>query len=468
MNTLDDLLAFMKNSGTVGQVMGISDWKLVLGSALPSLKEILQDRGSWEIIEKAWPSRPSGSQTHDLAEALVRAGGAELAGRWLDSEDRDQSRAAEDWIQSHLSMWSAFDDNVKKMIVRDQCREFLDEVLTVAIWKGLGDDLKNDILSSVFKLYPGEALKTIERYLDYIEHLNHVLHDRFNGRHQITAPPFPRFVGYVPAPQIEKVRFIIEDAGDEKYLARIQQMIGQRREACQGISLPEINLSQRVAYSPNPVERELIARLLDKALRHGYLPAALPALYVSNETPPLFVAYPELEQDDPNSRDRNEHQVLRHEERSVPEEIAIEQLLGVYQPRQQQVIIYERGITWCAERKHLDEDRLFAVVLIHEISHWLTHQLLRPGIPAWPTELYILGETDLHEGLAQLMTWWIADELGGSFRETFEELNRHQSDPYVVFEDFKQVPVGKVMASLERLRMLPWPARLQDWMRALA
>ena len=74
---------------------------------------------------------------------------------------------------------------------------------------------------------------------------------------------------------------------------------------------------------------------------------------------------------------------------------------------------------------------------------------------------------DIKEGWAQLITWWIADQVGGSFRETFEKLNRNQSPPYHVFEQFKGEPIDGVMASLERLRILPWPGRLQDWKRTL-
>ncbi|MDE0014533.1 MAG: hypothetical protein OXU36_25545, partial [Candidatus Poribacteria bacterium] len=166
-------------------------------------------------------------------------------------------------------------------------------------------------------------------------------------------------------------------------------------------------------------------------------------------------------------RSEDENQIPRNRERRRPETISIEELLGVYQPQHQQIIIYQRGIGWSRHRRGLDEEWLRAVVLIHEIGHWITHILPKPGLPTWPTDLFALSETDLKEGWAQLITWWIAEKVGGPFRKTFEELNQNQSPPYHVFEQFKDEPTDTVMASLERLRLLSWPARLQDWKKGL-
>ncbi len=115
------------------------------------------------------------------------------------------------------------------------------------------------------------------------------------------------------------------------------------------------------------------------------------------------------------------------------------------------------------EKEDFDEDMLRAVVLIHEIGHWVTHQLPKPGVPEWPLELYKLTEEEVHEGWAQLITWWVAKDVAGKFKATFKKLTRSQPAPYKIYEKFKDKPVQSVMASLERLRQLPWPARLQDW-----
>ena len=236
----------------------------------------------------------------------------------------------------------------------------------------------------------------------------------------------------------------------DKKIDKLNEMIPEFEETCQ-IAL--LQKQHRPPYDLDGDERELIARLMDITRRSGYLPAALPPILISSETPPLFVAYPELEEENENR----------------PETISVEELLGVYQPRLQQIIIYERGIEWMVGREGFDKEWLETVVLIHEIGHWITHQLPKPGVPTWPTDLYVLGEPDVHEGWAQLITWWIAnqDDIDRQFKDTFEKLNRKQSPPYRVFEQFKWESQDKVMASLEKLRLLQWPARLEDWKKAL-
>ncbi len=249
----------------------------------------------------------------------------------------------------------------------------------------------------------------------------------------------------------------------DKKIDMLDEMIPQFEEACQVALLQK---QHRIPYSPNGDERELIARLMEITRQSGYLPAALPPILISSETPPIFVSYPELEGDEEYWAERGEESIPRNRDRGKPKTISIEELLGVYQPQLQQIIIYERGIEWLG-RQGFEETWLSTVVLIHEIGHWITHQLPKPGVPTWPTDLYVLGEPAVHEGWAQLITWWIADQVDREFRSTFEELNKCQPPPYRVFKQFKGEPIDKVMASLEKLRLLQWPARLEDWEKAL-
>lgn len=227
---------------------------------------------------------------------------------------------------------------------------------------------------------------------------------------------------------------------------------------------------RRTLYIPNENEINLISRLIDKFKRHGYHRTDLPSIYISSETPPIFVNYPELEYGiKRRERDIEEHLMDWRE----PETISIEELLGVYQPGHQRIIIYDRGIKWWCNKhnflaaERLLEEWLFAVVLIHEISHWITHLLPKAGVTIWPTDIYIKTERDVHEGWAQLMTWWIAEEVDGMFKDVFEELNKRQSSPYLVFKRFKKEPINKVIPSLGKLRALVKPANLQDWIDAI-
>ena len=410
MGNLDDLIKSIEDprreddlgAGTTPYL-----WKIKLTKLIPGWEAIVKKKENWTELELARP------RVHysGLCVALVEAGGWGLAKRWLNSEVPDQRAGVRKWLI-----------------------KFID----ASMWQECDRGMKNDLLEARFK-EPGEPFEMLKQ-----------------------RRPLTYITGYVPSPEIEKLRSVIEDARDQEYLTRIDEMISRREKACKVISS---QMQHRIPYTPSSNERELIARIMEITRYSGYLPAALPPIFISYETPPIFIAYPELEEDADEYQIGNEDQIPRNRERRRPETISIEELLGVYQPRDQQIIIYERGIKWREHR--LDEKWLLSVVLIHEIGHWITHLLPKPGVPTWATDLYVLGETNLHEGWAQLITWWIAYQVGGRFKSTFEKLNQGQSPAYHIFEQFKDKPIDKVMESLERLRNLSWPARLQDWEQIL-
>ncbi len=500
MSELEKLIAFINDFGDDDKdddkdwIYG--RWGRELTSSVPGWRAIVKNPSSWEELDIV---RPKGKHYDNLCEELLNAAGFDLAKRWFDSNVSDQKRAAVNWLEENIEFWDDFSDemklkvidsseffdkftakiwgtltaSMKDVLIRKRSKEFL-QFLNVSYWNELTDDLKTEFLKNIFKEYEGEPLKTINEYVSSIYHLAHGLEyleklplPQLEYLKELPLPRIAGIAGYIPAPEVEKVLFIIQDANDIKYLDRINEMISQRKKAYQKISFTEIYTHQLIPYSPSRNERELIARLMEKTIKSGYLPTALPSIYVSSEPPPIFIAYPELEEgeEDDYRNKRDEYRIPRNRERIRLETISIEELLGVYQPQYQKIVIYERGIKWI--RNRFNEEWLFAVVLIHEIGHWITHQLPKPGSATWSTDLYILGETDVHEGWAQLMTWWIADEIGGIFKSTFEKLNKNQSSPYRVFEKFKNEPIDKVMASLEKLRQLSWPARLQDWEKAI-
>ena len=224
----------------------------------------------------------------------------------------------------------------------------------------------------------------------------------------------------------------------------------------------------RVLYEPIPKERTLISFLLREASSAGYEPALLPPIHLTTEIPPFFLLRPDLDPDgvETSSRDNDAQPQTSTEGVSIP----IDELLGLYSPRQG-ILLYERGLRWVAAHHFLDRSVLQSVVLIHECGHWLTHMLPKPGTRAWPEELYLATQPEVHEGWAQLMTAWVARVAHqgcasvprNDFESTFEVLNRHQSAKYHVYRQFESLCPTRVMQTLEWLRQLYRPASLADW-----
>ena len=458
MAGLDDLIDFIKNNPPGGSYWSSSDWEKNLTRSIPNWRDIIAEAYKDPLKRKSIENTRPKRDYDNLCKILVQSIGVELAKRWFYSDVDDQKKAvkkewweSDGWLNNNTHLWSEFDSN-----------------------------MKNEVLTKKFTSYPGEPFKSFKNWRDDFKILWHnflklMRRDKPNWVdlmqtwEKFWIPKFPiPHTDYIPSPQIEKLRNIIEQASDMEYLAKIDEMISLREIACKNmVSQMQVSqIQQRVPCNPDRNERELIARLMEITGRSGYSPAALPPILLSSETPPIFVKYPELEEDEDNERNEwDQDRIPRNRERTPPETFSIEELLGVYQPDQEQIIIYERGIRW--RRHRLDEEWLFAVVLVHEIAHWITHLLPKSGVPTWATDLYVQGEADVHEGWAQLMTYWIAEQVGGEFKQTFEKLNSNQPPPYRVFEQFKDEPIDKVMASLEKLRLLSWPARLQDWKEAI-
>ncbi len=427
---LEDLLEFIKNNPQKG-VWYADEWETELTSSIPGWLDIVRDPANWPAIEQV---QPRGSY-HYLCELLLDTVGFELARRWLGSGVQKQADASRRWLEEV-------------------------ENLNAGIWNELTDQMKQYVVNATFKDHPGEPFESLHRLGPDLHRLDREQYFRLPGG--VTPFVFP-ITGYVPSVEISQLRLIVKSAGDAEYLKHIDDMIAQREKACQ---LPfSQQFAWRIPYALTRDERELIARLMDKARQSGFIPAALPQIFLSFEAPPLFVAYPELEdEEDQEEEGVIEPQVPRNRRRGRPETISIEEVLGCYIPNPQ-IILYARGLRWYTRRKGLDEELLRTVVIVHEIGHWVIHLLPKRGVPEWPLELYKLTEEDVHEGWAQLITWWVAKEAGGEIEQTFEKLNESQSAPYYVYERFKDKGVRSVMASLERLRQLRWPARIEDWER---
>ena len=165
----------------------------------------------------------------------------------------------------------------------------------------------------------------------------------------------------------------------------------------------------------------------------------------------------------------------------------IDELLGVYEPNAKQykssfsplfecpkqapqILIYERGIKYCAKETRLSEDILRQIVIIHELSHWAAHRLQDTKGNIWENDLFDSTHKDVHEGWAQLLTFWALDYLkDAKSMEVFEELNKQQSSSYQKHKDILNRCNNKetILASLISLRIIKGGASFNDWLSLL-
>jgi hypothetical protein len=306
-------------------------------------------------------------------------------------------------------------------------------------WLEAPAELRKDAIYELFERRPGEPFESIR-------------HAHASGG-QVLVPP----IGYIPDVSVRRFREMVQASGDTESLALIDELIQERKAAC----LVAVHHSSSRPLVLTSAERELVARLFSLARQGGFRSAPLPPIHLSYELPPIFLAYPELEED---GQEREEDTPIpRDRQRGRPETMSIEELLGCYQADASQITLWVRGIRWFARRLGKDEEMLRAVVLVHELGHWIMHRLTKAGVEEWPLSLYKLTHEDLHECWAQLQTWYVGRAVGGAFQATFADLNKHQPAAYRVWERFQSVPPVRAFSALEFLRRLPWPARLQDW-----
>ena len=453
MKGLNNLLKFIKENPPGEESWFWSDWEKKLTENIPNWKELINDQKNWEKIKNV----KARHHNDELWRCFIDAAGVDLLNYCLVSDDKDLFNGAKYWLY-------------RQFITKLECisPRYID------LWKKLNEFGKKYVINKVFAKFPGELFEWYTHYLREITYFLHRIIYHSGDSHITHHLPrllglVPRVVGYIPSKEILNLRDIIEKAGDKYFLKIVDEKIEERKKA---FELPLLlNRFLQIPYYLNRDEKELIARAIDKFRRNGYSFAPLPEIYLSYETPPLFVAYPELEEElEEEIKRRREieekHVIPRNRERRRPETISIEEVLGCYVPNQK-IILYARGISWFARRYGIEENLLRMVVLLHEIGHWITHLLPKPGASSWPTEFFIETSEEVKEGWAQLITYWVVDEIGGKIKDAFEKLNRSQSSAYRVYEIFKDKDINSVVDSLEKLRMLNKPATLDDWKRIM-
>ncbi|MBF0397824.1 MAG: hypothetical protein HQK78_13680 [Desulfobacterales bacterium] len=195
-------------------------------------------------------------------------------------------------------------------------------------------------------------------------------------------------------------------------------------------------------YQLNITEQNLVNLVFDEFRLNGFaIPTTLPEIYMSDETPPMM----------------KNHGINPNYESKYD----IEKLLGCYEYYFKRIIIYEKGID--SLKGQFNQQWLTSVVLIHELGHWITHQLPTPKTSSWQINHYAATDTNVHEGWAQLICQWIAGNVKGNFAAIFNQLNKRQSSPYHIYKALKKYQINRVIDSLDKLRKFGKPASLKDW-----
>ncbi len=410
-------------------------WEDQLNAEIPGWEAIVKDPNNWPQIESEIIAAKNQYESQLFCSTVVETVGPDLAARWLNLGLIDVEYILNDWILNTQGYGQKAAPQIE-------------------LWTKLDDQAKLDIIHTCLYKYPGEPFDSLRRVQDSL---------RQTGYERSYLPVSPLYltigyIGYIPSRQIMKLRSIVCATNDTKSLAFIDEGIVRG-----GGGLPPKRL---FPYTPTSYERELIARIFTITRQSGYRSAELPPIFLSFEAPPIFVAYPELEEDlETDFVENQEGNIIRREKRQRPDTISIEELLGLYISNDAHIILFARGIHWYANRYNVSEEMLRAVVLVHEIGHWVTHLLPKPGIPEWPLELYRLTDESVHEGWAQLITWWVVNQVGGKLEQTFDHLNKRQRAAYHVYKKFQTKKVNSVMDSLEILRQLRRPVRIEDWER---
>jgi len=480
MSSIDSLIE-MINSNTENH----PSWTKKLNENIPDWGKLFADPLNWDLLEQIEHK----ALDNDLCRMILIQAGFKLARHWIKSELRGKMESAKSWLSNNLQHWQEFDPFIKMVVVKEF--DNLLDIINAKIWQDLTEDMKLVFVTSHFNREDrGEPFSTV------IEH-NYQLSKIFNllqrscyhptnhyeiqqvldENHWLIPLTVPIVFNYYPSISVVRTRIVAEDAGDAKWVLRIDKMIDDRIDACNNNKINEYyeiianlfkkgrrtaksKINKRLHYKQNGEGKHLVDLLLEMAAEYDFCSDEMPTILHSNETPPLFIEFPELEKIDKNGEPRNQ-------DIKQPETISIEEVLGCYIASQRTIVLFDRGIDWCVKKNRFSRSTLENIVLIHELAHWLTHRMPGRSTRNWNLDLFNRTETAVHEGLAQLFTWWIAEKTGGEFKEAFERLNSHQSAPYHVFEQYKQYHIHTILISLEELRKLPTPATLQDWEEAM-
>ena len=151
-------------------------------------------------------------------------------------------------VVGKLSIWSEFNRNIKESAIKALVRRFnhgsfLHWNLNPIIWNDIDNTTKSALLTALFRKHPGEPFQSPADFCKTLEYL------AMGIRRSNRLPAIPSratCTDYIPAPEVDHLRNIMREAGDDTWLARVDDMISRREVACRRMT-PQ---AQRLPYVP--------------------------------------------------------------------------------------------------------------------------------------------------------------------------------------------------------------------------
>lgn len=136
----------------------------------------------------------------------------------------------------------------------------------------------------------------------------------------------------------------------------------------------------------------------------------------------------------------------------------VESLLGCYDAAQKRVLIWRKGIEFCCRFICPEAyDKMFELVLVHELGHWFHNEAKTEGGECWDQARLAVATEEYSEAWAQWFAWVYANEKGGDRCKMFLDLEKKQSEPYKAWEkvfkkDFDLEWQTRILRCLPQLR----------------
>jgi len=508
-----------------------SEWQSVLNVRCPDWKQTARDQGNWPILEKDLRPRCNRDK---LFIALCNVVGSGLANRWISSSDRDAVTAAQNWFGDHLRGFKDFCEEGRRWAAQAaEGRKIHASDITTELWGYLPSGTKHQFIEThwewieraqfvaffdSFGLHAlGATRSEIDEYCRFflgfygrsfrnLEDEIRMIRSRIAKFIGAGAGPLPVPVppevalgrifqrpGFFITVESENILSMITDSKDFESLKLwklLDEKSRQRWEKPPTRWIPVYDYSDEI---PNNLKSWLQKK--QEILSPGAILPEWPSIVISEDDPPVFVQDPAMKR-------------LYEEDQDMYVDLApdFESLLGCYFSKQKKIVLWRKGIDFCARRmglgpnrQTLPVDKLIRCVLVHELGHWFCDVAVVPSGSDWdPREIEVkieghvedvgylpqgdqttlkgtawsLSSRSFHEMWAQWFAWLYGHEVDTGVLEVFVALEKRQSKPYqawrkLVSKDLDPDAGPYSLADLrfsqeEILKSLDWARMLRD------